>query len=304
MDRFSHDMLMNRELEMGLAGGRRHSLARALLLTVIAALCIAALVAIGLLLFGNFGETEGKILLTTLAIAGYSLLGLAATTALGRETFWLGSLGLGVSAIGFVLFVSLIWINPQGDLLGRLMGTFLVLAIAIAHAALLLLLTRRGGERGVLAVRRLTLLTSSALSLMIIFPIVSGWEPGQLYARAMGAVAVLTVLGSLLVPVLRKLAGETSAPEAETEARDRLEIRYRDRTFVVQTYRAQAGFAIDAWEVVKGARAPSLALPQTAPFPDGHAALAFAVQHITSSVDDEDLPRQRFATRRGAARPT
>lgn len=284
------DLFTDRGLETEHGGVRQRSLARALLVMVIGALCLAALVAIGLLLFGNFGETEGKILLTTLAFAGYSLLGLAATSALGREPTWLGPLGLVVSAIGFVLCVSLIWVGPESELLGRLMGAFLVLGVAIAHASLLRFMTRDVSEGSVVTVRAATLVASSTLSAMIIVLILSGWEPGGVYFRILGVVAVLAVLGSLLVPVLWKLAGGTLAPKAEAPASDQLEVRYKGRTFVVRSgYRAEppAGFTVEAWEIVNGGREPVREVAGTEPLPDPHGALALAVRNITAAVDSD-----------------
>src|SRR4051812_39583356 len=97
--------------------GQRRSLTRAFLLLTIVALSSAALVAIGILLFGGFGDTAGKILLTVTAIAGYSLLALAATTALEREPGWLGPNGLGVSGAGFLLTLWLIWSDAGAEYL-------------------------------------------------------------------------------------------------------------------------------------------------------------------------------------------
>lgn len=45
---------------------------------------------------------------TAVAVAGYSLTGLAATIVLGRRPTWLAPLGLGASAAGFVPMVALI----------------------------------------------------------------------------------------------------------------------------------------------------------------------------------------------------
>ena len=112
--------------------------------------------AIRIFLFGSFGKTESRILLTVAAISGYSLLGLAATTALGQKPGWLGPVGLGVSAIGFVLAVTLIWINVEGTFLGRLTGSVLVLAVALAHGAQLRRLTQRFSGGPVAVVRRVT----------------------------------------------------------------------------------------------------------------------------------------------------
>ena len=57
---------------------------RALLLAVAACLSVSALLAIGILLVGHFGETEVRILATTALLAGYGLLTLPATILLDQ----------------------------------------------------------------------------------------------------------------------------------------------------------------------------------------------------------------------------
>jgi hypothetical protein len=52
---------------------------RILLLAVAGLLSASALLAIGILLVGRFGETEGRILATTALLAGYGLVGLPST---------------------------------------------------------------------------------------------------------------------------------------------------------------------------------------------------------------------------------
>jgi hypothetical protein len=295
--------------EVGPTAGQRRSLARALLLLTIGALCLAALVAIGILLFGNFGETEGKILLTVVAIAGYSLLGLAATTALGRGPGWLGPLGVGVSAVGFILFVGLIWIAPEGSLLGRLMGTFLILAVAIAHAALLLLLTRRTSGGPVGTVRRATLAASAVLTGMIVVPILTEWEPSGIYVRLLGTIAVLAALGTLLVPILWKLTAGADAQKGQTAGEAKsdsagtvsLELRYRGRIFTVEATergRPTPGFAVVAWEVTSAGREPVALLADQDFQEDSHIALASAVRQITAEVDRDDRTTRPLAEER------
>jgi len=51
---------------------------RLVLLVAAALLCAAAALAIGILLFGEFGATEGRILGTIAILAGYGLAGLPA----------------------------------------------------------------------------------------------------------------------------------------------------------------------------------------------------------------------------------
>lgn len=284
----------------GRAAEHRRALARTLLQLAIGALCLAALVAIGILLFGDFGETEGKILLTVVAVAGYSLLGLAATTSLGEKPVWLGPLGLAVSALGFVLAVGLIWVAPEGNVLGRLMGAFLILAIALAHAALLLLMTRRVDSGPVRTVRRATLAVTSVVTVMVDVPLLLDWTLSEFYGRLLGAMIVLAVLGTLLVPILKKLSTgtatqsewATSAAAADSTASGRLDLRYKGRTFVVETTRRKhptPGFTVAAQEVTRVGREPLAWSADPEVQPDPPTALAFAVRQIVAVVDRDDL---------------
>jgi hypothetical protein len=280
--------------EIDAASLPRRSLARALLATVIVALCLAAFVAIGILLFGDFGETEGKVLLTTLGIAGYSLLGLAATTALGRQPRFLGPSGLVATAVGFALFVAVVWISPEGENLGRLMGVSLVLSIANAHAALLFFMTRETAGRRVLSIRRATLFANAVVSAMLVGLIMSDSDPPQLFARVLGAVAVLVVLGSLLLPILLKLGGQPSLPASTVDAGDLLEVRYKGRAAKVRisdNVGPMGGFTVDAWETVDGGRVRYFAITGATPQPDRHSAFGLAVQLIVAEVDDAEGTR-------------
>lgn len=294
MRRIWHEPFPAPESQAGQATGQRQSLARALLFLAIGALCLAALVAIGILPLGSFGETEGKVLLTVVGIAGYSMLGLAATTAIGRDPAWLGPAGLAISAVAFGLFVALIWAAPEQSLLGRLMGTFLVLAVALVHAALLLLLTGRVGEGPLCTVRRATLVASSVLAGMIIGPLLFDWEPSGAYFRVLGAAAVLAVLGTLLVPILRKLAAGTprgwtaGADGGDGAACARLEMRYKGQIFAIETVEhghPGQGFDVRAWEVTRDDREPVVGLADPGLHEDAHTALASAVLQITRAID-------------------
>jgi hypothetical protein len=273
---------------------RRRSLTRALAAAAVGALCLAALVAIGIFLFGRFGETEARLLGTAVAVAGYSLTGLAASTLLGRRPTWLAPLGLGASGAGFVLMVALIWTAPDDGLLPRVTMTVLVLAVVIAHAGLLL--PRRADPPAAGAVLRATLAAGAVLAVMLIALFLFALEPGEFYFRLLGVAAVLDVLGTLLVPILRKVgsgvAGASPAPGLEDQdgaAADlKLEVRFRSRTFVVRAARARAaagGFVPEVREIA-GARAEPIAvLADAAPLADPHEALALAVLHVVRAVD-------------------
>jgi hypothetical protein len=275
---------------------RRRTLVRILALTAAGALCLAGLVSIGIFLFGTFGETETRLLATALAVAGYSLTGLAATMRVGRRPFWLAPLGIGVSSIAFGLMVVLIWSDPEGDLLGRAAGSVTVVAVAIAHASLLL--PRHADQRAAKAVLAGTLAASTVLATMLVVLMLFALEPGERYLRWLGVFAVLTVLGTLLVPLLRKMTGRPGTPivaagqavgtAAETP---RLTIQFRGRTFDVDAaYREQPrpGYWAEIWESTSGGRAPVSVLLPIGPEQDPYSVMALAVLRLTRAVGSGD----------------
>ncbi len=280
---------------------QRRTLLRVFAVMAVGALCLAALVSIVIFLFGSFGETETRLLATALAVAGYSLTGLAATTRIGRRPAWLGPLGIGVSGLGFLLAIALIWTSPEGSLLGRLTGSVTVLAIAIAHASLLL--PRHPDQRVTAAVLAATLAMLALLAVMLITLMLFALEPGDWYFRWLGVVAVLTVLGTLLVPILRKATAKPGEPAAESpavQAREaeaeaaRVMVQFSGRTFEVQAaYRESPhpGYWVEVWEILAGGRVGVPDLPPVAPQPDPYTAISLAVLQVMRTVRPGAMPR-------------
>ncbi len=233
---------------------------------------------------------------TTLAVAGYSLTGLAVTTRVGRRPFWLAPLGIGVSSIGFGLTIALIWSAPEDDLLGRVAGSVTVVAVAVAHASLML--PRHADQRAAKAVLAGTQAALAVLATMLVAVMLFALEPGERYFRLVGVVAVLTVLGTLLVPLLRKVlgrpgtsaiaAGQSVAAHAETP---RLTIQFKERTFDVHAaYREQPrpGYWAEIWERTNGGRVPVRALLPIGPAQDPYSVMALAVLRLTRAVGSGD----------------
>lgn len=112
-------------------GSRR----RILLLVVAGLLSASALLAIGILLVGHFGRTEGRILGTTALLAGYGLVSVPATVLLDqRRLVRLAVTGIVLAAAGASVALTAVWMNrPPGDL-GRTVGTVTALALAAAQS--------------------------------------------------------------------------------------------------------------------------------------------------------------------------
>ncbi len=181
------------------------SATRMALIALLAALVVSALIGIGIVLKGDFGDTEGKLLGTTFGLALFTVLAIPSTVQLGRSKYFaLSCFGIGVSVIAFFLVVAAIWSDGPFEerLLTKLMVTFGVIAFASNHMALLLLATVTT------TVIRITLLTTITLLVIIAVTLITSvWTedlPKEL-ARPLTVLAILDVLGSLAVPVLIKL---------------------------------------------------------------------------------------------------
>jgi peptidoglycan/LPS O-acetylase OafA/YrhL len=184
---------------------------RLVLLAVAALLTGAAALAIGVLLFGDFDETEGRILATTAVLAGYSLLALpAAILRDQRRLPALAAVVLALTAAAATLAIAGIWTDEPGEAFGKALGTvngWLVASVQIAALAL------RRSERDPRSVRWLFGVSSSLVILLATMLTVVIWAEidSEGFGRVFGALLVLNVLLVVLQPVLARIrpAGRT-----------------------------------------------------------------------------------------------
>jgi len=189
-------------------------LRRIAIIFIIVSLSLTALVGIVTLLTASFGEVQGKIILTTLLVAGFSITALCHLAVVGRALRIVGYVGIGMSALALITGTVLIWgsWDNWSDGWEDLLKTFAVvaiLAVSLAHANLLLLLE---GRRSSLV--RVGLFVTvgmiALLALLIILPIVTeGQIPGdngEPYFRFLGVVAILDALGTIVLPVVARFS--------------------------------------------------------------------------------------------------
>jgi hypothetical protein len=179
----------------------RRSGRRILLYAVVASLSASALLAVGILLFGDFGSTEGRILGTTALIAGYALLALPAGLLLDQgRLLRLAVTVLALAVLGFSLALAAVWASEPGDELGK--SIVAVTAFAVASTQVAALAARRRQRDP--WVRRL-FAVSVALA-VIVAALVSAavWAETERegYFRVVGALAVLDLLAAALQPIL------------------------------------------------------------------------------------------------------
>ena len=178
---------------------------RLLLSAVAAVLTLTALLAIGILLFGRFGETEGRVLGTTIFLALFGLLSLPAAILLDQERQrGLAALLFALSVVGFVLATAGIWIGDPPEAFGKLTAT--VVAFGLASTQTAALAARRREDDAPL----LRLLFAGSTALAFALAAVGStaiWVgvDSQLFLRTFGAAVVLDVLLVALQPVLALL---------------------------------------------------------------------------------------------------
>lgn len=186
------------------------SVRRVAIIFIIVSLAIAALFGIVTLLTGEFGEVQGKILLTTLLLAGFSITALCHLAVVGRALRVVGFAGIVVSALAFISGAVLIWRpwdnwSDSWEATLKAFAVFAILAASLAHANLLLLLAERRNPLVRIGLF-VTVGLIALLALLIIIPVVTEGEipgdNGEPYWRFLGVVAILDVLGTIVLPVL------------------------------------------------------------------------------------------------------
>ncbi len=173
-----------------------------------AILIVAALVAIAGLLRSDFTDTDGKILLTLLALLVASGTAVSGLTLVDRGTFALvGWPAVGIAALCFALIVASTWNDFDSETLAKWAGTAALVLIGALLATTQLML-----HRGRLAA--VVLGTWLVVFLAVMTTSVGLWsEPSDDGTwKAAGTFWILGVLGWLLLPVLQRFTAAGTPP--------------------------------------------------------------------------------------------
>jgi hypothetical protein len=207
------------------------------LYTLIVSVAISALFGIGALLLGSFGDTEIKILLTTLTISCTSILGLAcgAYFETGRgKVIPLG--GIASAVISAALSLPIIWIN-QAASIGFVKTAFTGTIVAAACAHISLVSLARLDSRFTWS---LWLVYVSDAALAGIFLYIIWFEPSggsDTIWRIVGVLSIVSAAITIMTPVFHKLSRKAVAAEdidAEIDAlRARIEELERRKSSLV-----------------------------------------------------------------------
>lgn len=168
---------------------------------VIGSFSIAALMGIIALLGGDFGDTQAKVLLTTVIVGAESIAVLCYLAVAGKPTAVVGIVGGLVSLVPFVLALALTWGGYDGDQpVWETFGVSITIAASIAQGCLLLAVADRKKLGWMLIA---TLLAIAIVAGMITLAILDGADFGDDFWRIFGIVAILDVLGTVVLAAIK-----------------------------------------------------------------------------------------------------
>ncbi len=176
---------------------------RTFLYSMIAAVVISSVLGIVALLSQEFGETEAKVLLSTLGIAAASILAMACSAAWerGRSRVLAGP-GITASIVGCFMLLVVIWAEPRSDVFAKALVTIVILATYCAHGALLLLARL---ERRFHWTQPATLAATALLGALLTYML---WSEDSFEDRwkLVGILSILGSAGTILTPVFQRMS--------------------------------------------------------------------------------------------------
>ena len=188
------------------------------LYSLIASVGVSALIGIGVLLFGNFGNFEIRVMMTTLTVTATSILGLACGAYLesGRGRL-MPAAGIALSVIAAMMTFLIIWnVYDRSETFIKATGTATLLALCCSHLSLLSLArldARFRWSRNAVHVF-IWLLAAILLYLMWFEPEGSS----DLVFRVIGILSILIATITVMTPVFHRLSsGEDSVARIDAE---------------------------------------------------------------------------------------
>lgn len=193
------------------------NLKKVFLYLLIASVAVSALMGIGVILLGNFGEIESKILLTTLIITVTSILGLACGAYLETkrgDVLPVSGIVMAIASAG--LWIIFTWL-PVGNekLFVKIALTTTLLAAVCSHISLLSIARLDRRFQWSLYAAHFADWSLTAILLTIIW---ADFESSSgIVERTIGVLSIVIAALTVITPVLHKLSHQT-ANAAEIDA--------------------------------------------------------------------------------------
>lgn len=203
------------------------NLKRLFLYLLIGSVAVSAVVGIGVILLGNFGELEVRVLMTTLTVTVTSILGLACgayyETGRGR---YLPLAGIIFTIIAALMTFLIIWnVLDDSKIFIKSATTIMMLAVSTSHLSLLSIarLDKRFAWSRIAAFVCVGLLAAVLLYLLWLEPEGSG----DVVSRVIGVLSILIAAVTVITPVFHKLSHDNVGSELEAIDAEIDELRSR-----------------------------------------------------------------------------
>ena len=158
-------------------------------------------------LLGDFGETQGKILATSLFVTGAAALGLVTTGARTHGRLWVIPItGIVSSVAGFTFLIAAVWETSGIDWLWRFGVSLVIVATAVALVSLLSGVVLADKYR---PIRRAAYLLAFICASILIAAV---WDrPAREWGRILGIAFVLLAAATAAVPILARAVDDSPA---------------------------------------------------------------------------------------------
>ncbi len=190
---------------------------RLFLYLLIGSVAISALIGIVVILIGNFGELETKVLLTTLTVTVTSILGLACGAYLetGRGRL-MPVTGIICAVVSAVMWMFIIWAwRDQDDTFVKVLMSATLLAASCSHLSLLSLARL---EKRFIWARYGVHAAVWSLTALLMFMIWSTlWHDKEIVGRIIGVLGIVIASLTVITPIFHKLSADTTVEAIDAE---------------------------------------------------------------------------------------
>jgi len=184
----------------------QYSIKIVFLYSLIASVCPSAFVGIIVILSGDFGQLEVKVLLTTLTISGASLGGLCCVAAYeARKVPYFATAGVLLVGMTALMILIGVWTESDWELFWKTVGTMSAFSVAFAHLCLLNMARLKSAYR---YATRSAYVVDFLMCGIITYLIWTefGFVNEDIIFRVLGVNAILIGVVSFLIPILHRLS--------------------------------------------------------------------------------------------------
>jgi len=205
----------------------------AVLKTIVGSVVAAALVGVTAIVVGQFGTIHLQALFTVILIVAFALLTWYDAEVSAKRSSTFALIGVGISVILLIIGMFKIWLPQSSDLdtdyayyddtsydvaenFGHWVWLVIIARFALLHAHLLLNIHRKYNTPVLSVVANITLGLIALFGILLALPsIFDNTDFGEAYWRLFGAVFILDVLGTVLIPLAYALFSPKKSAEEE-----------------------------------------------------------------------------------------